>query len=72
MSNRTVRLVINSDDVNNVTPVTEKDIKQYLVINSLYTGRLFHHYMLDESIYHFMGVGSILSLFYSIFGEKSC
>ena len=29
--------------------------------NSLYTGRPFHCYMLDESICHSMGVGSILS-----------
>ena len=26
-----------------------------------HTDRLFHCYMLDESIYHFQGVGSILS-----------
>ena len=30
--------------------------------NLLYTGRLFHYYMLDEPICHFKGVGSILSL----------
>ena len=28
----------------------------------MYTGRLFHCYMLDESICHFMGVRSVLSL----------
>ena len=28
----------------------------------LYTGGLFHCHMLDESICHFRGVGSILSL----------
>ena len=33
------------------------------VIILLYTGRLFHCYMFDESICHFRGVGSILSLF---------
>ena len=32
-------------------------------INPLYTGGLFHRYMLDESICHFRGVGSILSMF---------
>ena len=33
--------------------------------NPLYTGRLFHCYMLDESICHFRGVRSILPfLFY--------
>ena len=30
----------------------------------LYTGRLFHSYMLDESICNFRGVGSILSLLF--------
>ena len=30
-------------------------------VNPLYTGRLFHCCMLDESICHFRGVGSILS-----------
>ena len=34
------------------------------LINPLYTGGLFHCYMLDESIYQFMGVGSILSLLF--------
>ena len=29
----------------------------------MYTGRLFHLYMLDESICHLKGAGSILSLF---------
>ena len=29
--------------------------------NPLYTDRLLHCYMLDESICHFKGVGSILS-----------
>ena len=28
--------------------------------NPLYTGGLFHCYMLDESICHFRGVGSVL------------
>ena len=30
----------------------------------LYTGRLFHYYMLGKSICHFRGVGSILSLLF--------
>ena len=35
------------------------------MINPLYTGGLFNCYMLDESIRHFNGTGSILSvLFY--------
>ena len=34
-------------------------------INPLYTGGLFHCYMLDESICHFRGVGSILLLSFS-------
>ena len=40
-------------------------------INPLYTGGLYHRYMLDESIFHLRGIKSILS-FYSIFGGKSC
>ena len=32
--------------------------------NPWYTGRLFHWYMLGESIRHFRGVGSILSLLF--------
>ena len=32
-------------------------------INPQYTGGLFHYYMLDESICHFRGVMSILSLY---------
>ena len=33
-------------------------------VNPLYTGRLFHCYMLDESIAHFRGVRTILSLLF--------
>ena len=32
-------------------------------LNSLYTGGLFHNYMLDESIYHFRGVRPIFVAF---------
>ena len=32
--------------------------------NPLYSSGLFHCYMLDESICHFRGVGSVLSLFF--------
>ena len=35
-----------------------------LTFNPLYTGGFFHCYMLDESIRHFRGVGSILSLLF--------
>ena len=35
-----------------------------LVLKPLYTDRLFHCYMLGESICHFRGVGSILSLLF--------
>ena len=35
----------------------------------MYTGELFHCYMLYKSICHFRGVGSILSLFF-IFNGK--
>ena len=34
----------------------------HCLFNPLYTGELFHCYMLDKSICHFRGVGSILSL----------
>ena len=34
------------------------------VFNPLYTGRLFHCYMLEESICHFRGVRSTLSLLF--------
>ena len=33
-------------------------------VNPLYTGRLFHCYMLDKSVSHFTGMGSILSLLF--------
>ena len=33
-------------------------------IDPLYTGRLFHCFILDESIYQFRGVGCILSLLF--------
>ena len=36
--------------------------KRRLPFNPLYTGGLFHCYMLDESICQFRGVGSILPL----------
>ena len=35
-----------------------------LLINPLYTGGLFDCCMLDESICHFRGIGSILSLLF--------
>ena len=33
-----------------------------IALNILYTGGIFHCYMLDPSIYHFRGVESMLSL----------
>ena len=33
-------------------------------INPLYTGGLFHCYMLDESVFPCRGVGSVLSLLF--------
>ena len=33
-------------------------------INPLYTGGLFHCYILEESICHLRGVGSVLSLLF--------
>ena len=42
-----------------------------LTFNPLYTGGLFHHYMLVESICHFRGVRFILLLlFYPV--SKQC
>ena len=41
-----------------------------IVVNPLYTGGLFHCYMLDESV--ILGVSDIFCQFYSIFGGKSC
>ena len=38
--------------------------------NSLYTGRLFHCYMLDKSICHFRGSGSISSLLFYFDGKS--
>ena len=42
-----------------------------LTLNTLYAGGLFHCYMLDKSICHYRGAGSICR-FYSIFDGKSC
>ena len=39
------------------------------LIKPLYTGRLFHCYMLGESICHFRGVMSILSLLFSFWWQ---
>ena len=39
-------------------------------INTLYTGGLFHCYKLDESICHFKGIGSILSLLFYFLYRK--
>ena len=36
----------------------------FIHLNPLYTGALFHWYMLDETICNFRGVGSILSLLF--------
>ena len=44
---------------------------RYHIFNLLYTCGLFHCYMLDKSICHFRGVGSILSLLF-FFDGKSC
>ena len=38
--------------------------------NPLYTGRLFHCYMLDQSICHFRYVGSILSLLFYFYAPN--
>ena len=39
-------------------------------LNPLYTARLFHCYMLDESNCHFRGVRSILSLSFYFDGKS--
>ena len=36
------------------------------VFNPLYTGGLFYRFMLDESICHFRGAGSVLSLLFYV------
>ena len=41
-----------------------------LKLNPLYTDGLFHSYMLDESIFHFRGIGSILSLLFYFDGKS--
>ena len=40
-------------------------------LNPLYTGRLFHCYMLDESIFHFRDVRSMLSLLFYFLWKSS-
>ena len=45
----------------------------FAFLRPIYTGGLFHIFLLDEFICHFRGVGSILSLqFYAIFDGKFC
>ena len=39
-------------------------LPNFVDFNPLYTGRLFHCYILDESNCHFRGVGSILLLLF--------
>ena len=41
------------------------------VVNPLYTGRLFHCYMLDEFICH-LGVSGLFCHFYAIFDGEIC
>ena len=41
----------------------------YTSLKPLCIGGLFHYYMVDESICHFMSVGSILSLLFYFDGE---
>ena len=36
----------------------------FWIFNPLYTGGVFQYYMLDESVSHFRGVRSILSLLF--------
>ena len=48
-----------------------KPLPKCLPFNPLHTVNLFHCYMLDKSISHFRGAGSLLLLF-SIFDRKSC
>ena len=43
----------------------DEDLEQVSrIFDPLYTGGLFHCHMLDESICHFRGVGTILSLLF--------
>ena len=59
---RTVPLTC--EDVVQAAKVSKSELSTPL--NSLYTGRLFHCYVLDEFICHFRSVGFIYR-FYSIF-----
>ena len=66
-----VRLTDRPDmtlDVYRGSKTTNQQQQQHepvIIVNPLYTGGLFHFYMLDKSICHFRGVGSILTfLFY--------
>ena len=53
------------DDFRKQLPIQIKKqlFLRQVVINTLYTGRLFHCYMSDESICHFRGVASIFVSF---------
>ena len=46
--------------------------KPGLTFNQLYTGGLFHCYVLDKSICPFTGVRSVFCHFYSILDGESC
>ena len=47
-----------------VSTISAVPFQAMSLINPLYTGGLFHCHILDESICHFRGVGSILSLLF--------
>ena len=44
-----------------------ENAEKSMSINPMYTGGFFHCYIMDESICHFMGVGSILSVLFIFF-----
>ena len=57
-------LTVLKEDVEYVIKTTIKHRGIIHELNPLYTGELFHCYMLDKSICHFRGVGSISSLLF--------
>ena len=61
----TVVVLLYSDNVSN------GEGNRDLSLNPLYTGGLFHCYILDESIFHFRDVGSFLSILFYFLMENS-
>ena len=58
------RLSCNTQTSSYAVLFSYKTVFSFSFLNLLYTGRLFHCYMLDKSICHFRGDGSILLLLF--------